>query len=139
MEELYETATHNAEEMTSCERKAFKYNIIKEKINLHFEKGCRIVKIAKITVAAIFFLFSLIAVIVSNRTGNQMQWLIAWIVLIFVNVFIFVIVDYSRYLIESKVIPYLNDDEQLEFGEYDIFAEDIDNSSDEEEAEEDED
>ena len=42
------------------------------------------------------------------------------------NIAVFVPADYAKYLITSKVIPYLNDDDRVEFGEYDIFAEDLD-------------
>ncbi|MBQ3904991.1 MAG: hypothetical protein II744_08445, partial [Eubacterium sp.] len=74
---------------------------------------------------------------ISNRSGNRLQWLQTWILVIFANIFIFVPADYAKYLIESKVIPYLNDDEQVEFGEYDIFVEDLDNPHGEDESEED--
>ncbi|MBR7073096.1 MAG: hypothetical protein IKI33_05680 [Eubacterium sp.] len=125
------------EEMSAEERIAYKYEFIKEKIILNFNKGCRILKISKITVAVLFVLFTLAAVVISNRSGNRLQWLQTWILVIFANIFIFVPADYAKYLIESKVIPYLNDDEQVEFGEYDIFVEDLDNPHGEDESEED--
>ncbi len=125
------------EEMSAEERIAYKYEFIKEKIILNFNKGCRILKISKITVAVLFVLFTLAAVVISNRSGNRLQWLQTWILVIFANIFIFVPADYAKYLIESKVIPYLNDDEQVEFGEYDIFVEDLDNPGGEDESEED--
>ena len=125
------------EEMSAEERIAYKYEFIKEKIILNFNKGCRILKISKITVAVLFVLFTLAAVVISNRSGNRLQWLQTWILVIFANIFIFVPADYAKYLIESKVIPYLNDDEQIEFGEYDIFVEDLDNPHGEDESEED--
>ena len=125
------------EEMSAEERIAYKYEFIKEKIILNYNKGCRILKISKITVAVLFVLFTLAAVVISNRSGNRLQWLQTWILVIFANIFIFVPADYAKYLIESKVIPYLNDDEQIEFGEYDIFVEDLDNPHGEDESEED--
>ncbi len=122
-----------AEEYTYEERIAIKYKFIREKIIFHFERGCRILKISKITVAVLFVIFTLLGISVSNKSGHQLQWLQAWILLIFTNVFVFTIADYSKYLIQSKVIPYLNNDEQIEFGEYDIFLEDIDNENEDEE------
>ena len=103
-----------------------KYGFLKEKIILHYHKGCKILKVAKITVTVLFLLFTLAAVIISNRTGEHLAWLSAWIILIFVNIAVFVPADYAKYLIASKVIPYLNDDDRVTFGEYDIFAEDLD-------------
>ena len=137
MNEQSKSNSAPAEEMSAEERIAYKYEFIKEKIILNFNKGCRILKISKITVAVLFVLFTFIAIAVSNASGNRLQWLQAWILVIFANIFIFVPVDYAKYLIESKVIPYLNDDEQVEFGEYDIFVEDLDNPGGEDESEED--
>ena len=116
-------------EQTDIEKK---YAFLKEKIMLHYRKGCKILKIAKITVAVLFLVFTLIAVVLSRGTAHQLQWLAAWIVLIFVNVFVFVPADYAKYLIGSKVIPYLQDENRIEFGEYDIFM-DEDEEEDEEE------
>ena len=108
-----------------------KYGFLKSKIILNYQKGCKILRIAKITVAVLFVLFTPIAVIISNRTGQHLTWLTIWLILIFLNIAIFVPADYAKYLIKSKVIPYLENDEQVEFGEYDIFSEDIDGESDE--------
>ena len=113
-------------ELSNDEKIIKKYSFLKEKIILHYHKGCQILKVAKITVTVLFLLFTLIAVIISNRTGEHLAWLTAWIILIFVNIAVFVPADYAKYLITSKVIPYLNDDDRVEFGEYDIFAEDLD-------------
>ena len=137
MNEQSKSNSVSVEEMSAEERIAYKYEFIKEKIILNYNKGCRILKISKITVAVLFVLFTLAAVVISNRSGNRLQWLQTWILVIFANIFIFVPADYAKYLIESKVIPYLNDDEQIEFGEYDIFVEDLDNPHGEDESEED--
>ena len=40
-----------------------------------------------------------------------------------------------KYLVKSKVIPYLEDDNQIEFGEYSIFAEDKNEDEDDEDDE----
>ncbi len=124
--------------LSDDERMAIKYRFLRDKIIFNFNKGKRILKITKIVITAIFILFTLIGIYVSHRTGHEIQWLQAWIILIFINVALSVIADYSKYLIESKVIPYLENDEEIEFGEYDIFIEDIDGESEDDEEDEDE-
>ncbi len=121
-----------ADEQTTEEKIVMKYKFVREKIVFHFNRGCRFLKISKIAVAVFFVLFTLCGIAISHRTGHELQWLQAWILVIFLNVIIFVLADYSKYLFESKVIPYLEDDNQVEFGEYDIFLEDIDNEDEEE-------
>lgn len=127
-----ETAS-SEKEYTEDERMAIKYRFLREKIIYNFNKGCRILKICKITATVLFLLFTMIGFSVSHRTGHGLQWLQAWIILIFLNIIVFVLADYAKYLIESKVIPYLKNDEEIEFGEYDIFLEDIDGESEDDE------
>ena len=122
--------------LSDDERMAIKYRFLRDKIIFNFNKGKRSLKITKIVSTAIFILFTLIGIYVSHRTGHEIQWLQAWIILIFINVALSVIADYSKYLIESKVIPYLENDEEIEFGEYDIFIEDIDGESEDDEEDE---
>ena len=124
--------------LSDDERMAIKYRFLRDKIIFNFNKGKRILKITKIVITAIFILFTLIGIYVSHRTGHEIQWLQAWIILIFINVALSVIADYAKYLIESKVIPYLENNEEIEFGEYDIFIEDIDGESEDDEEDEDE-
>ena len=101
-----------------------KYVFIKDKIIFHYKKGCKILNVAKITAAVLFLIFSLLAVVLSNRTGTHLEWLTVWIVLIFINIAVFTLADYAKYLIRSRVIPYLEDENRVDFGEYDIFLED---------------
>ncbi len=124
-----------APEHTVEENIVMKYKFVKEKIIFHYNRGCRFLNISKIVTAVLFILFTLMAIAVSHRTGHGLQWLQAWILVIYLDITVFVIADYSKYLIESKVIPYLEDDNQVEFGEYDIFLEDIDNEDEDEEEE----
>ncbi len=123
------TARHA--ELSENERIAIKYKFLREKILFHFERGSRYLRISKIVATVVFLAYTLIGIIVSHRTSHELQWLQMWIIFIFVNITVFIIADYSKYLIESKVIPYLKNDEQIEFGEYDIFLEDIDGEDDE--------
>lgn len=126
------------EGLTPEQRVQQKYRFLKEKIILHYQKGCRILKISKITVAVLFVIFSIVAAILSNRSGTRLEWLTVWIIVIFLNIAVFVPAEYAKYLISSKVIPYLEDEERIEFGEYDIFREDDDEDEEEEENEEEE-
>ena len=106
------------------EKIAVKYCFLRDKIFFYFKRGKQILKISKIVAAVFFLLFTVVGIAVGQRTGHELLWLQLWILLIFLDVAIFVIADYNRYLIESKVIPYLKDDDCVEFGEYDIFLED---------------
>ncbi|MBE6817943.1 MAG: hypothetical protein E7517_02125 [Ruminococcaceae bacterium] len=115
-----------------------KYGFLKAKIILNYQKGCKILRIAKIAVAVLFVLFTPIAAIIGQRTGQHMTWLTIWLALIFINIAVFIPADYAKYLVQAKVIPYLENDEQVEFGEYDIFAEDIDGNEEDEDDEEEE-
>ena len=124
------------EGLTPEQRVQQKYRFLKEKIILHYQKGCRILKISKITVAVLFVIFSIVAAILSNRSGTRLEWLTVWIIVIFLNSAVFVPAEYAKYLISSKVIPYLEDEERIEFGEYDIFREDDDEDEEENEEEE---
>ncbi len=130
MAQQKQEVNNTAQSYTEEERMAIKYKFLREKIIHNFNKGSRILKICKITAAVIFILFTLVGIAVSHRTGHEVQWLQVWILVIFLNIIIFVIADYSKYLIEAKVIPYLENDDEIEFGEYDIFLEDIDGEAD---------
>ncbi|MBQ6065498.1 MAG: hypothetical protein IJK89_01630 [Clostridia bacterium] len=106
------------------ERYAAKYLFLREKLLKNYQKGKRIYRTVKIAVAALFIAFTLTAALIGRRTGQPMGPLVCWILLLFLIVFLFVAADYAKYLLEDKVIPYLEDDEALEYGEYDIFKED---------------
>ena len=81
-------------------------------------------------------IFSLIVASSVKDSNDKTAWLIWWVVIIFVAVAVFTITDYCKYLVKDKVIPYLLDDDQLEFGEYDIFKDDDEEDNEEEEDEE---
>lgn len=123
-------------ELTHDQKLAIKYKFIRQKLIEQYIRGCKYLKIAKIVVAVLFVLFTIVACLLGKQTGDVMAWLIQWIMIIFFNVFLFLIIDYAKYLIDDKVIPFLNDDDQLDYGKYDIFIERDDLLSDEEEDEE---
>ncbi len=123
------------EELTHDQKLAIKYEFIRKKLIEQYTRGCKYLKIAKVVVAVLFVLFTIVACLLGSKTGDIMAWLIQWIMIIFFNVFLFLILDYVKYLIDDKVIPFLNDDDQLDYGKYDIFIERDDLIVDEEDEE----
>lgn len=120
----------------STEKIVKKYKLLRHKIKVHYKRGCKYLYISKIVVAIAFVIFTLIGISVSNKTGELMGWLLLWIIVIFLNVIVFTITDYTKHLMETKVIPYLENDDIIDFGEDDLFNEP---DADEEESEEEED
>lgn len=112
--------------MKHGEKLAYKYKFLREKIIESYRRGCKILNIVKIVFSVIFVIFSLIVASAIKDSSDKTVWLIWWVVIIFVAVTVFTITDYCKYLVKDKVIPYLLDDDQLEFGEYDIFKDDDD-------------
>lgn len=110
--------------MRHSEKLAYKYKFLREKIITNYNKGCKILNIVKIIFAVLFLIFTFIAVKISKTSNDKSLWLLLWIFFIFFDVSIFLVTDYCKYLIKDKVIPYLLDDDQLEFGEYSIFLDD---------------
>ena len=119
--------------MKHSEKLAYKYKFLREKIIESYRKGCKILNIVKIVFSVIFVIFSLIVASAIRESSDKTVWLIWWVVIIFVAVAVFTITDYCKYLVKDKVIPYLLDDDQLEFGEYEIFNEADEDEEDEEE------
>lgn len=118
------------------ERYAAKYLFLREKLLKNYEKGKKIYRAAKLITAALFIALTLVGAAVGRHTGRPMGPLVLWIVLLFLIVFVFLAADYARYLLEDKVIPYLEDDDALEYGEYDIFKEDDEDEGEEQEDDE---
>lgn len=122
--------------MDKNEQLATKYVFLRDKIIKAYNKGCKILNTVKYIVVVLFLIFTILGTHLSNLSGEKMQWLIWWIVVILLNVAVFIITDYCKYLVKDKVIPYLENDDQLEFGEYDIFKEDDDEDEEEEDDDE---
>lgn len=116
------------------EKLAKKYLILKDKLLENYEIGRKKYKSGKIIIAVLFIVLSVMLAIFSITTGLHMQMLTAWICVIFILVTIFLFLDYIMHLIEDNVIPYLKDDNMIEYNEHDIMEE----NDDEETAEEDE-
>ena len=132
---MKETTTVSAD-AAGTERFAAKYLFLREKLLKNYQKGRRIYRTAKVVAAALFLVYSLAAVLVGRHTGQPMGPLVMWLVQLFAIVFIFLIAEYAKYLLEDKVIPYLEDDEALEYGEYDIFRDDDEDPDEQEDEDE---
>ena len=107
-----------------------KNKLLRSLIIKHYNRGCKYLEIAKVVCAAFFLIFTAVGLAVCSNGGSKSFWLVLWIILIFVLVNIFLITDYCKYLVKSKVIPYLEDDNQIEFGEYSIFSDDEEEDED---------
>ena len=136
MDELQQKEEYLFEE--NEENIVIKYKLLRSLIIKHYHRGCKYLEITKIVCAIFFLIFTAVGLIVCSNGGSKAFWLIMWIIIIFVLVNIFLITDYCKYLVKSKVIPYLEDDNQIEFGEYSIFAEDKNEDEDDEDDEDDE-
>lgn len=112
-----------------------KYKLLRSLIIKHYNRGCKFLEIAKIVCAVFFIIFTAAGLIACSKGASKAAWLIVWIIIIFLLVNIFLITDYTKYLVKSKVIPYLEDDNQVEFGEYSIFSDDDEDEEDEEDEE----
>lgn len=114
---------------------AQKYTLLQEKIKKNYTQGCRYLRISKIISALLFLIFTAVGVYVSGKTGAYMLWLVLWIVLIFLNVAVFTTADYCKYQMQTRVIPFLENDACTEFAENDILADETEEPESEEEAE----
>lgn len=117
---------------------ATKYRFIREKILTNYKKGKHIYRSIKIAVAILFVIFTIFALIISKKTGNVMLWLVLWIAQIFINVTIFLFGDYLMYSFEDRFIPYINDDDRMEYG-INLFDNDDDDDEEKEDDEEEDD
>ncbi len=117
-----------------------KYILLREKIIQSYIKGNKILNTVKIVTAILFFIFTIIVILLSNRPdSNKGSWLILWIFVILFDIAIFLTTDYCKQLVKTKVIPYLQNDEQIEFGKYSVFGEDDDEDEEDEENDEEQD
>ena len=126
------------QKLTDEQKYAKKYLFMREKLLKNYDIGCKKYRKAKITTVIIFLVISVLFTVLSISTGRHMQFLTVWIILIFFLVTVYLFLDYIRYLIEDKVIPYLKDDDMLEYGEYDIFTDNDDDEDEIDDEEEDE-
>jgi len=112
-----------------------KYILLREKIIQNYRNGCKILNTVKIITAAVFTIFTAAAVRLAGMpNSNKGSWLVLWIFIILFNIAVFTVTDYFKHLVKTKVIPYLQNDEQIEFEKFSVFDENEDN---EEETEED--
>lgn len=110
---------------------AQKYVLLQEKLVENYTRGCKYLCIAKVVSAVLFLIFTVAGVCISGKTGAYMLWLVLWIVLIFLNVAVFMTADYCKYQMQTRVIPFLENDECTAFFENDILSDRADESKEE--------
>lgn len=107
--------------MKHSEKLAFKYKFLREKIIESYRRGCKVLNIVKIIFAVLFIVFTVVVTLLAQKSDDKTVWIMWWVVAIFFDVTIFTITDYFKNMIKEKVIPYLLDDDQLEFGKLSMF------------------
>lgn len=110
---------------------AHKYLLLRKKLTENYIRGCKYLHIAKLVSAALFVLFTAVGIYVSGKTDAYMLWLVLWIVLIFLNVAVFTTADYCKYQMQTRVIPFLENDVCTQFCENEILSEDTEPESEE--------
>ena len=75
-------------------------------------------------------IFTAVGLAVCSNGGSKSFWPALLIILIIVHVNIFLITDYCKYLVKSIVIPYLEDDNQIEFSLSSTFSDDEEEDED---------
>lgn len=112
-----------------------KYYYFCDKMHEVYKKSSRTVTALKIISAIVFLVLTGIFIYAGNNSGDKMLWFSIWILLIFTNVTIFMVIDYFRDSIKNRVLPYLDDIETLDFpkGINDLEEDDEDNDEDEDE------
>ncbi len=111
---------------------AQKYLLLREKLIDNYFLGCKYLHVAKIVSAVLFVIFTAVGIYMSGKTGAYMLWLVLWIVLIFLNVAVFTTADYCKYQMQTRVLPFLDNDACTQFSENDILSEDTDEPESEE-------
>ena len=125
--------TNPAQSGAETQRYAAKYLFLRGKLLKNYEKGKKIYRAAKLITAALFIALTLAGAAVGRHTGRPMGPLALWIILLFLIVFVFLAADYARWLLEDKMIPWLKDDGAPAYDGYDLFKEDEDDETEEQE------
>lgn len=128
------TRTHSASEFEKLITQ--KYFLLCDELHKRCTRAFTIIFWLKVITFAVFIAFSVVAIICGTKFGSKMLWLSFWIVLIFVDVGFFLVADYCKSLIVEKVLPYLDNVEQIDFG---ISEDDEEEARNEEDAEDEDD
>ena len=114
---------------------AEKYRVLRDLMLTRHTRHSRYYRIGQLAVAVGFTVLSVLLALLGAATGRPMPPLIIWIVLLFLIVFVFVILERRMHVMETKIIPFLTDDAQATLDLYDPWEDD----GEEEEPEEEED
>lgn len=93
-----------------------KYFLLCDEIHKRYSRGKKILMLLKIISAVVFVLYSFAAIMITQNGGNKMLWLTVWILLIFLDVGFFMVLDYCSTLFVEKIFPYLDNPEIIDFG-----------------------
>lgn len=125
------TQKHSAEEFDKTVVR--KYYYFCDAMHSVYKKARRTILACKIITAILFLCLTGILIHAGNRFGDKMLWFSIWVLVIFINIAIFIIVDYFSDSIKKKALPYLDDIETLSFAQN---IEDDETTSEEDEDEE---
>lgn len=122
------TQKHNSEEFDKTIVR--KYYYFCDEMHRIYQKSTRAVLACKIITAIMFLIVTGVLIFAGNRFGDKMLWFSIWVLLIFIDVAVFIAVDYFSDSIKNKVLPYLDDIETLSFRQ-NIEDEDAETEDDE--------
>lgn len=122
------TQKHNSKEFDKTVVR--KYYYFCDEMHRVYKKATRAVIACKIITAIMFLILTAVLIYAGNRFGDKMLWFSIWVLLIFIDVAVFIVVDYFSDSIKNKALPYLDDIETLSFRQ-NIKDEDTETEDDE--------
>lgn len=99
---------------------AKKYFVLCEKLLSRGSKYIKIVNVLKAVSTAAFLMFTVFALYMGHSHGSKMLWFSIWIVLIFLLVFVFLVLDYFKNVFLKNLMCFLENAEETEFKEIDF-------------------
>ncbi len=114
---------------------AEKYRVLQKLILARHKQNSRYYHNGKLAVAVGFAVLSVLLALLGAATGRPITPLIIWIVLLFLIVFVFVILERRMHVMDTKVVPFLTDDAQTTLDLYDPWEDDGEEEETEEEEE----
>lgn len=131
------TRAHSASEFEKLITQ--KYFLLCDELHKRCARGFRIIFWLKVIAFVVFIAFSIVAIICGTKFGSKMLWLSFWIVFIFLDVGFFLVADYCKSLVVEKVLPYLDNVEQIDFGMSEDDEEEVRNEEDSEDEDDEDD
>lgn len=123
---------HSVEEFESHIAK--KYFILSEKLLLKGKKYIDTVNILEAISIAFFIMYTGFGVYMGHSHGSKMLWFSIWIVLLFIFVFTFLILDYFKNAFLGNLTVFIEKVEETEFKEI-HFNDEVEENEDENDSE----